>query len=166
MINNLKIFHQRKKLFDSLEITNTIIISFLIISSIYSIIISHSMVMMVCLGIALVMLLTSAILFYRLIMKSTVKFEGELYIKYITIYIIMLVGCLPVYVLTYTHGNPSIISEYGLTAIGALASFSNLSIPVSIILFITLCFWLEVAFITKANILYAKCHELKKTILE
>ena len=134
--------------------------------SLYSAVESDTWSLAIFQGIAIALLLTSFVLFRSNILSNRDHFNHEIYAKAGLIYIMMILGGFPVCLFAYTQGNPSLVSEYGFSALVALATFSNILIPTSIIIFISLCFWLEVVFSIEESGLYIKCHELKKTILE
>lgn len=166
MLGKAEIFSRRNMLYRSLSLINGIVVVLFTLCSIYSVIISHSWIWAFVQLIALAMLVTSFLMLHSIILSNKESVDGEIYAKAGVIYVLMLVGSFPVLLLTYTQGNPSILSEYGMSSLDALATFSNLLIPISIIIFISLCFWLEVVFSINENDLYIKCNELKKTILE
>lgn len=166
MIGNAKIFSRRNMLHRSLSLINSIVVVLFTFCSIFSAMTSNSVVWAFVQLIALAMFVTSFLMFHSIILSNKESVDGEIYAKAGVIYVLMLVGSFPVLLLTYTHGNPSILSEYGISSLGALATFSNLTIPISIIFFISLCFWSEVVFSINENDLYIKCNELKKSILE
>lgn len=166
MIGKAKIFSRRNMLHRSLSLINGIVVVLFTLCSIFSAISSHSLVWAFVQLITLAMFITSSLMLYSVILSNKESVDGEIYAKAGVIYILMLVGSFPVLLFTYTQGNPSILSEYGISSLGALATFSNLLIPISIIFFISLCFWLEVVFSINENDLYIKCNELKKSILE
>lgn len=166
MIAEIKLFHRRRMLYRSINVINCIMIVLIAFSTMYSIVESHSWMMSLLQGIGFVIFLIASYLFRSNILLNKEPIDSEIYAKAWIIYFLMIIGTLPVCLLAYTQGNPSIISEYGLSSFKAMASLSNLLIPISIILFISLCYWLEFVFVKDENGLYIKCHELKKSILE
>lgn len=166
MIKTARIFHRRRMLYKSIDVVNLIVIVLMTLCSLYSAGESNTWPLVIFQGIAIAMFLTSFVLFRSNILSNGNQDNPEIYAKAGLIYIMMILGTFPVCLLAYTQGNPSLVSEYGFSAIVALATFSNVLIPTSIIFFISLCFWLEVVFSIEESRLYIKCHELKKTILE
>lgn len=166
MIEEIKLFHRRQMLFRSINVINLILIILIARGSIYSILESHSWMMFILQCVTFVIFFIASYLFRSNILLNKEPIDSEIYAKAWIIYFLMIIGTLPVCLLAYTQGNPSIISEYGLSSFKAMASLSNLLIPISIILFISLCYWLEFVFVKDENGVYIKCHELKKSILE
>lgn len=165
MITTARIFHRRRMLYKSIDMMNLIVVVLMALCSLYSAIKSATWSLAIFQGIAIAMFLVSCVLFRSNILANSDSDNPEIYAKAGLIYIMMLLGTFPVCLLAYTQGNPSIVSEYGFSALFALATFSNVLIPTSIIIFISLCFWLEVVFSIDESRLYIKCHELKKIIL-
>lgn len=166
VITDIRIFHQRKMLYKSIGIINAIIMVLLMLCTICSVVLSNSWVLAIIQIAALGSLLASAILFHKFILRNKGSIDIWIYGKAGLTFILTLVGTFPICLLTYTYGNPSLIAKYGLFAISTLANMPNLLIPISIIIFVSLCFWLEVVFILNESGLYIKCHELKKTLWE
>lgn len=161
-----KIFHRRRMLYKSINMINGIIIALIGLASLFSILNCHSLGLAALQTVSVIIFLITYVLFRSNILLNNECDEREVYSKAGILYIMMLIGIFPICVLVYTHGNPSILSDYGISAIKALSSLSNLLIPISIISFMSLSFWLEVAFSIEESVLYIKCHELKKSILE
>lgn len=166
MITTTRIFHRRRILYKSIYMMNLIVIVLMTLCSLYSAVESETWSLTIFQGIAIALFLASFVLLHSKILSNSGYYNPEIYAKAGLIYILMILGAFPVCLFSYTQGNPSIVSEYGVSALVALATFSNILIPTSIIIFISLCFWLEVIFSIEESGLYIKCHELKKTILE
>ena len=166
MIAEIKLFHRRRMLYRSITAINCIVIVLISLGAIYSIIESHSWILSLLQCVAGVIFFIASYLFRSNILRNKEPIDNEIYSRAGIIYSLLIIGTLPMCLLAYTQGNPSIIAEYGFSAFNAMVSVSNLQIPISIILFISLCYWLEFVFVKNESGLYIKCHELKKSILE
>lgn len=164
MIGKTRLFHRRRMLHETVCMINASIMALLMASTLYSVAVSRSWLLAMAQIAALAILLLSEVLFHTTILNNKETVDGKIYGKARIIYVLRTTGTLPVCLLAYTQGNLAVLSEYGFSAMVILASFSNLVIPMSIMIFVSLCFWFEVVFIFDENGLYVKCNELKKTI--
>jgi hypothetical protein len=79
-------------------------------------------------------------------------------------FIALLIGATPSSLYCLSQGNLDIISQYGLPGIWILLRNSNIELPISFLLLISIWYWFEIITAYKESSIYRICKNHKKTL--